>query len=149
MSLINNLINCVNEYVNTDETLFTIPEGIIKFLIDSNKNIIYIHSFFLNAEFQNKGILKNFLKYLSENFDEIWFCQCNYVMGLILMTTKLDDKYFINKYTGEYYWIKNNPNYDFQKIKQIYDYIYPLKNVLKLDKNLFYKSVSTNYREFF
>lgn len=149
MTLISNLIECVNKYVNTGETLFTIPEGIIRFLTISEKNIIYIHSLFLNNEFQNKGILTKFLEYLSQNFDEIWFCQCNPKMGLILMTTKLNDKYFINNYTGEYYWKKNNPDYDFQKIEKIYNYLYPLKNVLKMDDKLFYKLISTDYRKLF
>lgn len=150
MSLISNLIKCVNDYVNTGETLFTIPEGMLGFLTVSDKNIIYIQSFFLNDEFQNKGILTKFLEYLSKNFDEIWFCKCNAVIGLILMTTKLNDKYFINNYTGEYYWKKNNSNYDFEEIKKIYDYLYPLKNVLKIDKQLFWKlTLTDDYRHLF
>jgi hypothetical protein len=71
-------------------------------------------------------------------------------MGLILMTTKLNDKYFINNYTGEYYWKKNNPDYDFQKNEKIYNCLYPLKYVLKMDDKLFYKLILTDdYRELF
>lgn len=150
MSIIDNLIECVDKYLNTGELLYTIPEGHLKFISDSNKKNIHIHCIFLIDKFQNKGILTEFIKYLSVKFDEIWFYQCNVKIGLILMTTKLDDKYFINNYTGEYYWIKNNNNYDALKAKQIYDILYPLKTILKTDKKLFYYLVNTSfYRELF
>ncbi len=156
MSLIINLIECVNRYLITNEREYVIPEGMLRFLDDPNKNNIYIHSIFLNEEYQKKGILTDFLTYLSDNFDEIWFYQCNEIMGTILMTTKLYDKYFINRYTGEYYWFKHNKRYeeeniiyDSLKYQNICDTLKPMKNIMKKDIDLFYSVINLNYREYF
>jgi hypothetical protein len=101
-----NLIKCVEEYIITDNTSYVIDEGKLRILPDTNKNIIVITDIFLKDEYQNKKILNKFLNYLSEQFDEIWFTMCNLKMSLILMTTCLKGRYFVNRYTGEHYWKK-------------------------------------------
>lgn len=104
--MVDNLIKCVEEYIDTDEISYYIDEGELHLLPNTNKNIIIISGIFLNPEYQNKKILKNFLIYLSEKFDEIWFIIFNLKMSLILMNTCMKGKYFVNCNTRDYFWKK-------------------------------------------
>ena len=88
---------------------------------------IGIHSFFLKDEYRNKGILKSFIFYLSERYNEIWFFECNNIMNSILLTMKIDGKFFTNRGTGEHYWIK----YDETRAEYINTIMIPLKEKLK------------------
>ncbi len=149
--MIENLVNCLEISIKTGETFFEYDEGWIGFCVDVPKNAIMIQSFFLKEEYQRKGILKKFLNYLSKRFDEIWFFQCNYIMTYILLTTCLDNMYFVNRYTGEIYWIKFNETYDPVKCLEINNKLLLLKDLLKKDLKLFIERINTNddYRELF
>lgn len=126
--MIGNIIEALEEF-NQNRKInhfkeYNIEEGRIIFL-DSDDDEIVIHSFFLKPEYQNKGILKSFIFYLSKKYNEIWFVQCNDIMNCILLTMKLEGKYFTNTGTGEHYWIRNDEN-----SKNKYD-VYEL-NILKI-----------------
>ena len=129
--MIDNLIACVEKFLRSGELSHVFAEGELVFLAASDRNQIFINKIYLNNKYQNKGILTMFLKYLAEHFKGIWFFQCNEFMSFILLTTCLDGKYFVNRYTGEHYWIKNNKNYDAEKSEQIYAELLTLKESLQ------------------
>jgi len=140
------LINIVNKHKNNrHEKNFTFNEGKIIFFYDDTcqTNCIYVHGFWLNKEYQRLGILTNFLTYLSNQFDEIWIFQANFLMSCILLTTQIDGKYFINNYTGEHYWKKYNNNYDHEKALNIANILKPVKVKLYEGK----KTVPTEIRQ--
>lgn len=70
-------------------------------------------------------------------FDEIWITQCNRIMSCILLTTCLDNVYFINRYTGEHYWKKYNLTYNAFECLRINNTLLVLKEILKKDYELF------------
>ena len=140
--MIENLINCLDIYIKTGQRHYLITEGEVHFYNknDTETGKIIIQGFFLKKEYQRIGILKEFLNYLSLYFDEIWFTQCNPMMSCILLTTCLNDRYFINRYTGEHYWTKNG-NYNSEKCLDINKKLLPLKEILKKDYELFNKMI--------
>ena len=139
------LIKIVTDHVLTNKRDYTFNEGHIVFLPrDKNMNEIYIRTFMLEPEFQQKGILTAFLKYLSDNFDEIWFFQCNNMMSCILLTTSLHNKYFTNRYTGEWYWKKNeDQRYVCDEAERIANILLPLRSLLRI-KDLFHQTIRDN-----
>ena len=66
-------------------------------------------------------------------------------MSCILLTTSLNDRYFINNYTGEHYW-KKSGIYDKNKCEEIYKILLPLRNSLKDNKNHHDLLVDDKYR---
>lgn len=139
--MIKNIINCLEIYLKTGEENYSIDEGDISFYNknETPNNTIIINSFFLKKEYQRCGILKEFIHYLSKRFDEIWFSECNRIMSCILLTTCLDNMYFINRYTGEHYWKKYNKTYNSAECLKINNALLPLKEILKKDFELFNK----------
>ena len=137
--MIENLINCLEKYIKTGERCYSIDEGHISFFNkdETPNNAIIIQSFFLVKDYQRLGILTKFLNYLSKIFDEIWFTQCNKIMTCILLTTSLDNIYFINRYTGEIYWKKYNETYNSDERLKINNTMLVLKDILKNDYKLF------------
>lgn len=152
---ISNLVGCVEKYISTGCLKYDIEEGRIVFFPGNNDQIL-IHSFFLKENFQNRGILKTFLLYLSDHFDEIWFFQCNPTMSCILLTTALKNRYFVNRYTGEWIWTKNDTTnadtnikiYDHSTCICINDILIPLKNELKNCKEAFNMHLLQYYNDY-
>jgi hypothetical protein len=147
--MIENFIDCVEKFIQTKRTTqYFIEEGEIEFFYNNNENtklynVIMIRRIFLKEHYQKKGILTNFLNWLSEKFDEIWFLQCNCHMSFILLTTHLNGRFFVNRLTGEHYWSKNDKSYNHLKSEKIFNTLVPLKPILK-DKEKFYKIINSN-----
>jgi hypothetical protein len=143
--MIENIVNCLEKYLKTGERSYTIDEGYISFYNKDNtpSNAIIIQSFFLKEEYQRLGILTKFINYLSKRFDEIWFTECNNKMTCILLTTCLDNIYFINHHTGEIVWKKYNETYNSDECLKINNKMLVLKELLKNDYELF-NEVSKN-----
>ena len=130
--MIENFIICLNQYIKTGKQNYFINEGEIEFYNkkDTHYNAIIITRFFLKEEYQKIGILINFL---CKSFDEIWFTQCNAIMSCILLTTCLQNIYFINRYAGEHYWKKYNKTYNSDKCLEINNILLKLKTILKIN----------------
>lgn len=143
--MIQNLVNCLEIYLKTGQRDHLIDEGKIRFY-NKDETIsghIVIQEFFLKNEYQRIGILKEFLNYLSLRFDQIWFTECNSIMSCILLTTCLNNRYFINSLTGEHYWTKNGI-YNSEKSLEINKTLLPLKEILKKDYELFKTMISND-----
>lgn len=98
--MIFNLITCVNELLRPGKMSHVFAEGKLTFLPGSDENKIHIYEIRLHDKYQNQGILTMFLKYLADHFEEIWFFQCNEFMSFIILTTRLNGIYFVNRGMG-------------------------------------------------
>lgn len=144
--MIENIVNCLEIYLKTGERSYSIDEGYISFFnkVETPNNVIIIQSIFLKEEYQRLGIFTKFLNYLSKRFHEIWFTQCNKIMTCILITTCLENKYFINRYTGEIIWKKYNQKYNADECLKINNKMLFLKDILKNDYELFNELSNSN-----
>lgn len=52
-------------------------------------------------------------------------------MSCILLTTCLENVYFVNRYTGEHFWKKHNDTYDSKESLKINNTLLELKSILK------------------
>lgn len=151
--MIHNLINCLNEFHSDPQKNhfkeYIIEEGRLIFFNMDSDNAVGIHTIMLKDEYQNKGILKSFIQYLSCHYNEIWFFQCNDIMNCVLLTMKIDGKFFTNRGTGEHYWIRNDQNsknkYNQLRAEQINIIMLPLKEKLKISYEEFEKYLLEYY----
>lgn len=134
-------------FENNDVSSLFSNEGSIDFFPSGIKDEIAIHRIFLNDKFQKCGIFSNFLKYLSLHYRSIWLLQCNAIMSTILLTTKLKERYFTNRYTGEFYWCKNDDYripYNHEKAEMLALRFEEAKKLMKEDIEKFYHVVFTD-----
>lgn len=134
--------------LNRNNKDFNIDIGHIKFFFDNtcSENGIYIANIFFFTNHRNKGIFTMYLNYLEKiNINEIWILQSSNLMNCILLTTKLNGKYFTNAYTGEHYWKRNDEFYCDKKSEKIANIFLPLKKSLKYGFDNFNNELLTNY----
>ncbi len=101
---------------------FVFNEGKIQFFDIENDGEIGISLIEIKEDFQKKGIFTNLIRHIiSHNFIErIWIFQTSDLMSLLLQTRKFDGKYFQNRFTGEFLWVRAQ-EYDLDRMP--YDHI--------------------------
>lgn len=164
-SIIESLINNIKEFLNKNILEFKCDEYILRlkdisypetimiikdFYVKEEKNIA-IDYICLDVKYQKLGIYTRFLNILSQMFDAIYVFDCNAINSCILLTTKLEDRYFTNTKMFFHYWKRQDVRYNHQKSEMIACLIVPFRNSMKISISNFYKEIYKNleiYREY-
>jgi len=127
------LFKYANEFVKIPTT-FIADKDSITLLPTSNKKTIYISGFQLDNKYQREDIIVMLFRYLTENFDVVYYAVDSIFIGMLLLTTKFSGQYFTNIGSGEYCWskngkLKNHISYNSIKSEEIRKTLSPLRKV--------------------
>lgn len=114
---------CFDFYLtNRSLIYFVFKEGKIQFFDVEKYGEIGISLIEIKEECQRKGIFTNLIRYImSHHFiKQIWVFQTSDFMSLLSQTRKFDGKYFQNRFTGEFLWVRA-PEYNLHRMP--YDHL--------------------------